>query len=66
MSVFGADFALFVDGQLLVSQSLIATLEDGPGVLYLGRRLGDDSRLEGEWNMHAPCSFVAVGIYVNE
>ena len=48
VSVFGADFALFMDGQLQFSQSLIAVLEDGPGVLFIGRKLGEDRRLEGK------------------
>ena len=48
VSVFGADFALFIDGQLQFSQSLIAVLEDGPGVLFIGRKLGEDRRLEGK------------------
>ena len=47
VSVFGANLALFVDGQLYTTQSLIAALEDGPGVLFLGRKLGAESRLEG-------------------
>lgn len=63
VSVFGADFALFVDGQLLESQSLIATLEDGPGVLYLGRKLGDDSRLEGEWRVSMYIKALSISFY---
>lgn len=53
VSVFGAHFALFIDGQQRFSLSLIAALEDGPGVLFIGRTLGDTSRLEGEKTLHA-------------
>ena len=48
VSVFGADFALFIDGQIVFSRSLIAALEDGPGVLFIGRKLGDISRFKGK------------------
>ena len=48
MSVFGADFTLFLDGEMRASLSLVAALEDGPGVLFLGRKLGDESRFEGK------------------
>lgn len=47
VSVFGNDLAVFVDGKQRFSQSLIASLEDGPGVLFIGRKLGEDSRLQG-------------------
>ena len=48
VSVFGADFALFIDGQVIFRQSLIATLEDGPGVLFIGRKFGEVSRFRGK------------------
>lgn len=48
MSVFGAHFALFVDGQLQFSLSLIAALEDGPGIFFIGRTLGETNGLEGK------------------
>ena len=47
VSVFGSDLVLFQNGRVKFRQSLIAALEDGPGVLYIGRKLGDDSRLQG-------------------
>ena len=48
VSVFGDTFALFIDGKLHSSrQRLIAALEDGPGMLFLGRRMGDQSRFAG-------------------
>lgn len=47
LSVFGDDLTLFLDGRPRLSQSLIASLEDGPGVFFIGRKLGDDTRLQG-------------------
>jgi len=47
-SVYGNAFALYIDGQLHGSPPmLIATLEDGSGVLYLGRRQAHTSRFSG-------------------
>lgn len=49
VTVYGANFALYVDGRLHRSRmSLIGALEDGPGVLYIGRRLNHPSRFSGE------------------
>ena len=53
LSVFGDNFAFFLNGQLLFSQTLIAALEDGPGIVFIGRRLGEDTRFEGMYNMCA-------------
>ena len=47
VSVFGSDLTLFVDGEPRFRQSLIAALEDGPGVFFIGRKLGEESRLQG-------------------
>ena len=48
VAVFGDNFALFVDGQLhSPRRTLIAALEDGPGVLFLGRKLQHSSRFAG-------------------
>lgn len=48
VAVFGDNFALFVDGQLhSPRRTLIAALEDGPGVLFLGRKLQHSSRFGG-------------------
>ena len=49
-SVYGNAFALYIDGQLHGSPPmLIATLEDGSGVLYLGRRQAHTSRFSGTY-----------------
>ena len=47
ISVFGSDLTLFVEGQPRFRQSLIAALEDGPGVFFIGRKLGEETRLQG-------------------
>ena len=49
VSVLGDSFALFIDGRLHDSQrrSLIAALEDGPGVAFAGRRLQRAPRYAG-------------------
>lgn len=48
ITVYGMDFALFVDGRLHRSRvSLIGTLEDGPGILHVGRRLNNPTRYSG-------------------
>ena len=52
VSVFGSGLAVFVNGQQRFSQSLIAALEDGPGVLFIGRKLGDNSRLQGRHTIY--------------
>ena len=49
MTVFGNSFSFFVDGELHSTLSLIAALEDGPGEVFLGRRIQDDSRFAGVW-----------------
>lgn len=50
VSVYGSSLALFIDGQLHLDQhmQLIAALEDGPGVFFLGRKQGDSSRFSGK------------------
>lgn len=49
ISVFGSSVAFFVDGVLHNNQrrTLVATLEDGPGVTFVGRRLQSSSRYSG-------------------
>ena len=48
VTVYGADFALYVDGRLHRSRmSLIGALEDGPGILFIGRKLNNPSRFSG-------------------
>ena len=47
VSVFGSDLILFLDGRSHLQQSLIAALEDGPGVFFIGRKLGEETRLQG-------------------
>lgn len=49
ISVFGSSIALFIDGVLHNGQrrTLVATLEDGPGVTFLGRRLQSTTRYNG-------------------
>lgn len=48
VTVYGMTFALFLDGRLHQSRrSLIGTLEDGPGVLHIGRKLSDPTRYSG-------------------
>ena len=51
VTVYGANFALYVDGRLHRSRTvLIAPLEDGPGVLFLGQKLNHPSRFSGGMN----------------
>ena len=46
--VYGMDFAFFMDGHLHRSRErLIGALEDGTGVLYIGRKLNNPSRYSG-------------------
>ena len=54
-SVYGNAFALYIDGQLHGSPPmLIAALEDGSGVLYLGHRQANTSRFSGTYaNIHS-------------
>ena len=49
ISVFGRSVALFMDGVLHNNQrrTLVATLEDGPGTILVGRRLQSDTRYSG-------------------
>ena len=48
VAVFGNDFALYIDGRLRSPRrTLIAALEDGPGILFLGRRVQRPSRFAG-------------------
>lgn len=47
ITVYGMDFAFFVDGRLHGARSLVGTLEDGPGVLYVGRKLNNPTRYSG-------------------
>ena len=48
VAVFGSDFALFIDGRLhSPRRTLIAALQDGPGILFLGRRVQRPSRFAG-------------------
>lgn len=48
VSVYGLDFALFLDGRLHRSRvNLIGALEDGPGILYIGRKLSNPTRYSG-------------------
>lgn len=49
MTVFGNSFSFFIDGELHSMLPLIAALEDGPGEVFLGRRIQDDSRFSGVW-----------------
>ena len=54
VSVYGRGFALYVDGQLHGGpRMLIASLEDGVGVFFLGRRQGHLSRFSGKYDMHS-------------
>ena len=51
VSVFGSNFALYVDGQLHPdSRMLVARVEDGSGVVFLGRRVQDRSRFSGMYS----------------
>lgn len=59
VTVYGRDFALFLDGRLHQSPiRLVGVLEDGPGILYIGRKLNSPTRFSGT-------SFPAV-LYVHE
>ena len=53
VSVFGDSFALFVDGQIYGSRRLLlGALEDGPGTVMIGRRLGSNTRFQGVYGHH--------------
>ena len=47
VSVFGSNLALYIDGQLHSAHMLVANVEDGSGVVFLGRRVQDRSRFSG-------------------
>lgn len=48
VSVFEDSVALYLDGRLhRTRMSLLRVLEDGPGTVMIGRRLGSTSRFQG-------------------
>lgn len=48
VSVYGVSFALYLDGRVHNSRdTLLNTLEDGPGILYLGTKLNNPNRFSG-------------------
>lgn len=60
VSIFGNSLGLYIDGRLHKSQrqTLQGTLEDGTGILLIGRRLTSSTRYQGESEL--VCMFVCV------
>lgn len=49
VSVFEDSVALYLDGRLhRTRMSLLRVLEDGPGTVMIGRRLGSSTRFQGK------------------